>query len=44
MAQTAEGNWNVIELNEGQQSGLSENDPDLLYKNLSNSIKSKIEV
>jgi len=34
VAQTAEGEWIVIELNDGQMSGLSENNPDELYKNL----------
>lgn len=34
VAQTQSGEWIVIELNEGQQSGLSCNDPDVLYKNL----------
>ena len=34
VAQTEEGEWIVIELNDGQQSGLSCNDPDTLYKNL----------
>ena len=34
VAQTAEGKWIVIELNDGQQSGLSCNDPDVLYKGL----------
>lgn len=34
VAQTESGEWIVIELNDGCQSGLSENDPDVLYKNL----------
>lgn len=34
IAQTESGQWIVIELNDGQQSGLSENDPDILYSNL----------
>lgn len=34
VAQTESGNWIVIELNDGQMSGLSCNDPDTLYKNL----------
>lgn len=33
-AQTADGNWILIELNDGQMSGLSENQPNLLYSNL----------
>lgn len=34
VAQTQSGNWIVVELNDGQMSGLSENDPNVLYKNL----------
>jgi len=34
IAQTAFGNWILIEINDGQMSGLSENDPDRLYYNL----------
>lgn len=34
VAQTENGEWIVIELNDGCQSGLSCNDPNLLYKNL----------
>jgi hypothetical protein len=34
VAQTQSGEWIVIELNDGQMSGLSENNPDILYKNL----------
>jgi len=34
VAKTANGKWIVIELNDGTMSGLSENDPDLLYSNL----------
>ena len=34
VAQTASGDWIVIELNDGQQSGLSCNDPNVLYENL----------
>ena len=34
VAQTVAGNWIVIELNDACQSGLSENDPEVLYKNL----------
>lgn len=35
IAQTESGNWIVIELNDGMMSGLSENNPDILYKKLS---------
>jgi hypothetical protein len=34
LAETEDGDWIVIEVNDGQQSGLSENDPDTLYSNL----------
>ena len=34
IAETESGNWIVIELNDGQMSGLSENDPDVLYATL----------
>jgi hypothetical protein len=35
VAKTESGDWIVIELNDGQMSGLSDNDPEILYKNLS---------
>lgn len=38
IARTAEGRWIVIELNDGQQSGLSSIDPDLFYKRLKNAV------
>ena len=34
VAQTEKGDWIVVELNDGQMSGLSENKPEALYKNL----------
>jgi hypothetical protein len=34
IAKTESGDWIVVELNDGQMSGLSENDPNVLYKNL----------
>lgn len=34
IARTQDNNWILIELNDGQMSGLSENDPKQLYKNL----------
>jgi len=34
VAETANGDWVVIELNDGQCSGLSENDPNIMYTNL----------
>lgn len=38
IAQKEDGGWILIELNDGQQSGLSENDPDVLYYNLAKAI------
>lgn len=35
VGQTKDGEWIVIELNDGQMSGLSENDPRTIYKRLS---------
>lgn len=35
IARTAKGDWIVVELNDFQQSGLSENDSEVLYKNMS---------
>jgi hypothetical protein len=34
VALTESGRWIVIELNDGQMAGLSENDPDVLYGNM----------
>lgn len=34
VAEKEDGGWILIEVNDGQMSGLSENDPDTLYKNL----------
>lgn len=39
VAKTERGDWIVIELNDGQMSGLSENDPSELYSNLKEAIK-----
>lgn len=39
IARTLTGEWIVIELNDGQMSGLSENDPDELYGNLAKVLK-----
>ena len=36
VAKTESGNWIVVELNDGQCSGLSENNPEELYSNLKN--------
>jgi len=38
IARTQDDNWILIELNDGQMSGLSENDPNTLYKNLKQSL------
>lgn len=39
VARTEAGDWVVVELNDGSQSGLSDNDPDILYKNLKEALK-----
>jgi hypothetical protein len=39
IAQTADGDWIVIELNDGQMSGLSMNDPKVLYGHLAAHLK-----
>lgn len=41
VAKTQSGDWIVIEVNDGQMSGLSENDPETLYANLSKAISSQ---
>lgn len=38
VAKTDRGDWIVIELNDGQMSGLSENTPEVLYMSLKNNI------
>lgn len=43
VAQTESGDWIVVELNDGQMSGLSENDPEILYKNLTTVLHSMYE-
>jgi hypothetical protein len=40
VAKTAAGEWILIELNDGQMSGLSDNDPDVLYSNLKIALES----
>lgn len=42
VAKTEEGGWIVIELNDGQMSGLSDNDPGVLYSNLKKAIDADI--
>lgn len=42
VAQTVEGNWIVIELNEGQQAGLSCNDPAIMYPALAKAIQKNL--
>jgi len=39
IAQTTENKWILIEINDGQMSGLSENNPRILYNNLAKIIK-----
>jgi hypothetical protein len=38
IAETAEGDWILIEINDGQMSGLSENNPDKMYRNLRDAV------
>ena len=40
VAKTAAGDWILIELNDGQMSGLSDNDPRILYSNLKKALES----
>lgn len=42
VGQTQAGEWIVIELNDGSMSGLSENDPDTLYRKLKEAIEGKL--
>jgi len=44
VAKTAAGEWILIELNDGMQSGLSDNNPDILYKNLKTALKLEEDV
>lgn len=39
IAEKADGGWTLIEINDAQQSGLSENNPHTLYKKLKNNLK-----
>lgn len=38
LAEYPEGSWKVVELNDGVQSGLSDNDPHLLWRNFQNGL------
>jgi hypothetical protein len=38
VAETESGEWILIEINDGQMSGLSENDPHVLYSNLARAV------
>jgi hypothetical protein len=40
VAETVAGGWTLIEVNDGQQSGLSMNDPDAFYRNLAAALAS----
>jgi hypothetical protein len=42
VAQTEKGDWIVIELNDGQQSGLSDNSPVALYRWLLEAVYKRI--
>lgn len=35
IAEMQTGEWILVEINDGSQSGLSENNPEIMYKNLS---------
>lgn len=41
VGQLEDGSWMVVELNDGQMSGLSENDPQTLYSNLAKVLNEK---
>lgn len=41
VGQSISGKWFVVELNDGQQAGLSSNDPFTLYKNLDKAIRNR---
>jgi hypothetical protein len=43
VAQTEGEDWIVIELNDGQMSGLSDNDPEVLYRNLKNVLTTRLK-
>lgn len=38
IAEKEEGDWILVEINDGQCSGLSDNNPDILYKNLAEAL------
>jgi hypothetical protein len=44
VAQAMDGQWRVVELNDGQMSGLSENDPSVLYPALMKAIKENVNI
>jgi len=44
LAETVDGDWVLIEVNDGQMSGLSENDPHSLYNNLRICLKEENEI
>jgi hypothetical protein len=41
IAERTDGQWRVVELNDLQMSGLSENDPDIMYPALFDVIRSR---
>lgn len=43
VAKTKKGDWRLVEVNDGQMSGLSENDPNTLYKNLKEALDGEKE-
>lgn len=44
VAQRLDGEWRVVELNDGQMAGLSENDPKVLYPALMKAIRQNVNI
>lgn len=44
IAEKAEGGWLLIEVNDGQMSGLSNNDPDILWSNMRRTLDSPTDI
>jgi hypothetical protein len=42
VARKADGTWMVVELNDGQQAGLSDTDPDLFYRRLASLLQGEL--
>jgi hypothetical protein len=43
VAKTVSGEFIVVELNDGQMSGLSDVDPDVLYRNMNEALKEDVK-